>query len=38
MWLRRYVGRTSFPIVWSIVGAAAFVAMTGVFARRRLYV
>jgi uncharacterized membrane protein YeaQ/YmgE (transglycosylase-associated protein family) len=27
---------TTFPIVWSIIGAALFVAVIGLFARRRV--
>ena len=28
------VGTTTFPIVWSIIGSALFVAVIGLFARR----
>jgi uncharacterized membrane protein YeaQ/YmgE (transglycosylase-associated protein family) len=31
------VGRTSFPIVWAILGAALFVALLGAMSRRRLF-
>ncbi len=31
------IGRTSFPIVWAILGAALFVALLGLFNRRHLY-
>lgn len=29
------IGRTTFPIVWSIIGAAVFVALLGLLTRRR---
>ncbi len=29
------IGRTSFPIVWAILGAALFVAILGLLRRRR---
>ena len=29
------IGDHSFPIVWSIIGAALFVAILGMFSRRR---
>ena len=29
------IGGTSFPIVWSIIGAALFVAVIGLISRRR---
>ena len=29
------VGTTAFPLVWSIIGAALFVAVIGVLTRRR---
>jgi uncharacterized membrane protein YeaQ/YmgE (transglycosylase-associated protein family) len=31
------IGHTSFPIVWAIVGAAALVAILGLFKRRRYF-
>jgi Transglycosylase associated protein. len=30
-----HVGNTSFPIVWSIIGAALLVALLGLLTRRR---
>ncbi len=46
MWLSRQlglpelfaiqIGTTSFPIVWSIIGAALFVAVIALLTRRRL--
>ena len=46
MWLARYlklpepfpfrIGDTTFPIVWSIVGATIFVAIIGLITRRRV--
>jgi uncharacterized membrane protein YeaQ/YmgE (transglycosylase-associated protein family) len=45
MWLARtlalpelfpvFVGTTRFPIIWAIVGSALFVAVIGMFSRRR---
>jgi len=45
MWLSRVmglpeifavqIGTTSFPIVWSIIGSALFVAVVGLLSRRR---
>ena len=32
------VGGTTFPIVWSILGAALFVAVLALISRRRVYV
>jgi uncharacterized membrane protein YeaQ/YmgE (transglycosylase-associated protein family) len=29
------IGRTTFPIVWAIIGAALFVAILGLLTRRR---
>lgn len=29
------VGRESFPVLWSIIGAALFVAFLSIFSRRR---
>lgn len=29
------IGRTNFPVVWAIIGAALFVAMLGLLRRRR---
>jgi len=29
------IGRTTFPIVWAIIGAAVFVAFLGLLTRRR---
>jgi uncharacterized membrane protein YeaQ/YmgE (transglycosylase-associated protein family) len=44
MWLARLmklpelfairIGETTFPIIWSIIGAALFVAVLGLFTRR----
>jgi uncharacterized membrane protein YeaQ/YmgE (transglycosylase-associated protein family) len=31
------IGTTSFPIIWSIVGAALFVAVISLLTRRRTY-
>jgi len=31
------IGGTSFPVVWSIAGASLFVAILGLFTRRRYY-
>ena len=31
------VGRQPFPIVWSIIGAALFVALLHLFSRRRVF-
>jgi uncharacterized membrane protein YeaQ/YmgE (transglycosylase-associated protein family) len=31
------VGRTTFPIVWAIIGAALFVALLGLMNRRNLF-
>lgn len=31
------VGGQSFPILWSIIGSALFVALIGLFRRRRYY-
>jgi hypothetical protein len=46
MWLARQlglpelfaiqIGTTSFPIVWSIIGAALFVAIISLLTRRRV--
>ena len=46
MWLARimglnelysvHIGTTSFPVIWSIIGAALFVAVISVFTRRGL--
>ncbi|PYS80880.1 MAG: hypothetical protein DMF67_18850 [Acidobacteria bacterium] len=46
MWLARYahlpeplpvlVGGTTFPVVWSIIGSAVFVAVIGLISRRRV--
>jgi uncharacterized membrane protein YeaQ/YmgE (transglycosylase-associated protein family) len=46
MWLSRQlglpelfavqIGTTSFPIIWSIIGAALFVAIIALFTRRRV--
>ncbi len=30
------VGTTRFPVIWSIIGAALFVAVTSLFTRRRV--
>jgi len=30
------VGGRSFPIIWSIIGSALFVAVLGLFSRRRI--
>ena len=30
------VGGTSFPVIWSIIGAALFVALLGLITRRRV--
>lgn len=30
------IGGTSFPIIWSIIGAALFVAVIGLLTRRRV--
>lgn len=30
------VGNTNFPIIWAIIGAAAFVAVLGLLTRRRV--
>lgn len=30
-----HIGRTSFPIIWAIIGAALFVAILGLLKRRR---
>jgi uncharacterized membrane protein YeaQ/YmgE (transglycosylase-associated protein family) len=32
-----HIGRQRFPVVWSIVGSAVFVAVLGFFTRRRAY-
>ena len=32
------VGGTSFPVVWSIIGAALFVGLISLITRRRAYV
>jgi uncharacterized membrane protein YeaQ/YmgE (transglycosylase-associated protein family) len=32
-----HVGRQAFPVVWSIVGSAVFVAVLGFLTRRRSY-
>jgi len=29
------IGRTTFPIIWAIIGATVFVALLGLLARRR---
>ena len=34
-WLAVPIGGTSFPIVWSIIGAALFVAVISLLTRRR---
>lgn len=34
-WFVIHVGGTAFPIVWSIVGSALFVALLGLFGRSR---
>jgi uncharacterized membrane protein YeaQ/YmgE (transglycosylase-associated protein family) len=31
------VGETTFPVVWSIIGAALFVAVLSLFTRPRVY-
>lgn len=31
------IGGKSFPIIWSIIGAALFVAVLSLFTRRRVY-
>lgn len=31
------VGTTRFPVIWSIIGAALFVAVLSLFTRRRAY-
>jgi uncharacterized membrane protein YeaQ/YmgE (transglycosylase-associated protein family) len=31
------IGRTSFPIVWAILGAALFVAILGMMNRRHMF-
>ncbi len=31
------IGRTSFPIVWAILGAALFVAILGLMNRRHMF-
>lgn len=31
------IGRTAFPIVWAILGAALFVALLGAIGRRQSY-
>jgi uncharacterized membrane protein YeaQ/YmgE (transglycosylase-associated protein family) len=31
------IGRTSFPIVWAIIGAALFVAILGMMNRRHMF-
>jgi uncharacterized membrane protein YeaQ/YmgE (transglycosylase-associated protein family) len=46
LWLARVIGLpalftisisgTAFPIVWSVIGGALFVAILGMFTRRRL--
>jgi uncharacterized membrane protein YeaQ/YmgE (transglycosylase-associated protein family) len=46
-WLARLMGlpellaitfdSTTFPVIWSIIGAALFVAVLGIFQRRRPY-
>ena len=46
MWLSRQlglpelfqleIGGTRFPIIWSVIGAALFVALLGLLSRRRL--
>lgn len=30
-----HIGRTNFPIIWAIIGAALFVAILGLLTRRR---
>jgi len=30
-----HIGRTNFPVVWAIIGAALFVAILGLLTRRR---
>ena len=30
-----HIGRTNFPIIWAIIGAALFVAILGLLMRRR---
>jgi len=30
------IGSTNFPIIWAIIGAAAFVAVLGLLTRRRV--
>ena len=30
------IGTTRFPVIWSIIGAALFVAVLGLFTRRRV--
>ena len=47
MWLSRLMGlpeiftirfdSTNFPVIWSIIGAALFVAILGLFQRRNTY-
>jgi uncharacterized membrane protein YeaQ/YmgE (transglycosylase-associated protein family) len=32
-----HIGRQSFPVVWSIIGSAVFVAVLGFVTRRRAY-
>ncbi len=34
-WFTVHVGGQAFPVVWSIVGSALFVAVLGIFSRRR---
>lgn len=31
------IGEVTFPIIWSIIGAALFVAVIGLFSRPRFY-
>jgi uncharacterized membrane protein YeaQ/YmgE (transglycosylase-associated protein family) len=31
------IGTTTFPVIWSIIGSALFVAVISLFTRRRVY-